>query len=228
MNESVLEVEVAGGAIPVHVPVAGEGRRDLPGLVVAPSIYGPTRDLLESMTSLIDVAVPVVIDPFWRAGGGAVPYGDRRRAIERLREFDLERCFVEARSVVEWVRTRSNGRVLGLGICFGGPVVLDLAAAGSLDGLVTWHGSRMDQFLDRVGRIACPIRMQFGGADPMTPPETIAKIASACSENPDVRFLVHPGLDHGYTLRGERFDADALAVDLGVIRGLLRGVAQGR
>ena len=118
--------------------------------------------------------------------------------------------------------------MIGLGICFGGPVVLDLAAAGSLAGLVTWHGSRMDQFLDCVQRISCPIRMQFGGADPMTPPETIAKLESACRGNPDARFVVHPGLDHGYTLRGDRFDADALAVDLDVIRELLRGPAQDR
>ena len=107
-------------------------------------------------------------------------------------------------------------------------MVLDLAGAGALAGLVTWHGSRMDQFLDRAKEIDCPIRMQFGGADPMTPPETIATIESAFSGNPDARFVVHPGLDHGYTLRGEHFDAEALSVDLGVTRELLRGAAQQR
>ncbi len=223
MTESVFEVEVDGGAVPLHAP--GEERQDLSGLVVVPSIFGPTPDLLESIASLNDVAFSVIMDPFWRAGGGAIPYRERQCAIERLRGFELQRCFVEARSVVEWVRPRCNGRVIGLGICFGGPVVLDLAASGALAGLVTWHGSRMDQFLDRVQEIDCPIRMQFGGADPMTPSETIANIESACSGSTDVRFVVHPGLDHGYTLRGEHFDAEALAVDLGVTRELLRRAA---
>ena len=223
MIEVIHEVSVEGGAVPIHIPAPGKETRGLPGLVVVPAIYGPTPDLLESIGSLNDFAFAAIMDPFWRTGGGAVPYGERQRAIERLRSFDLETCLVEARSVVEWVRERCDGRVFGLGICFGGPVVLELAADGALAGLVTWHGSRMDQFLDRAPEIDCPIRMHFGGEDPITPPDAISKIESALGGRPDVSFVVHPGCHHGYALRGEHFDAEALEADLAATRELLRG-----
>jgi len=228
MSERIFDVEVEGGAVPVHVPGSDEANPGLPGLVVVPAIYGPTPDLLEAIGSLSDVSFAVIMDPFWRAGGGAVPYVERQRAIERLRGFDLQSCMTEARAVVEWARARSNGSVFGLGICFGGPVVLELAADRLLAGLVTWHGSRMDRFLDRADEIDCPIRMQFGGEDPVTPPEAIDKIRAALGGKPDVDFVVHPGCYHGYALRGEHFDAEALAADLAATRKLLRSASPAR
>jgi len=209
-------VEVEGGAVPVHVA----------GLVVVPSIFGPAPDLLQSMATLGGGALTVVADPFWRVGGGAVPYGDHDAAIGRLRRgFDRDRCFADMRAVVEWTRDRCNGRVVGLGICFGGPVVLTAAGQGALDGVVTWHGSRMEQFLERADRIACPLRLHFGEADPITPPEAIDAIRAAFAAHPDARFVVHPGADHGFSHAGASYDPVAARAGLDDTRALLEKLA---
>ncbi len=123
-------VEVEGGAVPV-VTQGPADARSVPGLVVAPSIFGPAPDLLAQMAELADEALCVVLDPFWRVGGGVVPYDDHDAAIGRLAGFDRERCFADVRAVIDWTRARGNGRVAGLGICFGGPVVLVAAGEGS-------------------------------------------------------------------------------------------------
>lgn len=213
-------VPVEGGAVPVHVQ-GPEGAAAVPGLVVVPSIFGPAPDLLKRLSELADVALVVVADPFWRVGGGVVPYADHEGAIGRLRGFDRDLCFADMRAVIEWTRSRCNGNVVGLGICFGGPVVLVAAGEGLLAGVVAWHGSRMENYLERAERITCPLRFHFGEADPVTPPEAIEKIQAAFAHNADTSFVVHPGLEHGFSHDGRSFDASAAQEGVDDTRDLL-------
>jgi carboxymethylenebutenolidase len=213
-------VAVEGGAVPVHVQ-GPEDTRDVPGLVVVPSIFGPAPDLLKQMSELADAALVVVADPFWQVGGGVVPYGDHEGAVSRLRGFERDRCFAEMRAVIEWTREQCNGRVAGLGICFGGPVVLAAAGDGALSGVIAWHGSRMENYLERADQISCPLRFHFGAADPVTPPEAIEKIRSAFAAHPDTAFVVHPGLAHGFSHEGQSFDAAAAQAGVDDVRAVL-------
>jgi carboxymethylenebutenolidase len=223
MEARTEAVEVDGGAVPVHV-VGPEDARALPGLVVVPSIFGPAPDLLKRMGELADVALVVAADPFWRVGGGVVPYADHEGAIGRLKDFDRDRCFSDVRAVIEWTRERCNGRVAGLGICFGGPVVLVAAAEGALAGVIAWHGSRMENFLDRASEISCPLRFHFGGSDSVTPPEAIEKIRAAFTAHPDAAFVVHKGLEHGFSHEGRSYDPVAAQQGLDDTRDLLTGL----
>ena len=213
-------VGVDGG----EVPAFAQGPDDpsqVPGLVVVPSIFGPAPDLLQRMAELANAAFVVVADPFWRVGGGVVPYHDPDAAFGRLEGFDLELCLSDMRAVIDWTRARCNGQVAGLGICFGGPIVLVAAGEGKLEGVVTWHGSRMEAFLHRAKQIACPLRFHFGEADPITPPESIAQLRAAFAEHPDARFSVYPGLDHGFSHEGATYDAAAAQSGVDDTRDLL-------
>ena len=139
----------------------------LPALVVVPSIFGPTPDLIALLTPLSERALVALPDPFWRKDGcGALPYVERARAVGRMQGFDPRRCTDDLAAVIDWARAHSNGRVVLLGICFGGPFVLRFAAQGRLAAGVTWHGTRMENFLDRADEIRCPLRLHFGAADP--------------------------------------------------------------
>lgn len=218
IREEVVEVET--GDVPIHM-LAPTDARALPALVVVPSIFGPARDLLAGLSALADRALVVVPDPFWHEGGGVVPYADHEGAFGRLRGFDLKRCFAEMNAVIEWARERSNGRVAGLGICFGGPVVLNSAKEGRLQGVITWHGSRMENYLERAKDITCPLRFHFGEADPVSPPEAIEAIRTAFADHPDASFVVHPGLVHGYSHEGESYDEAAARMGLEATRELL-------
>jgi carboxymethylenebutenolidase len=220
MEQREGSVEVEGGAVPIQV-MGPDDPSGVPGLVVVPSIFGPAPDLLRRLSELADAALVVVPDPFWRAGGGAVAYADHSGAIERLKGFDRDQCFAEMRSVIDWTRARCNGRVAGLGICFGGPVVLVAAADGALDGIVTWHGSRMENYLDGVGRVSGPACFHFGDADPVTPPDAIEKVREAFAGNPAASFIVHPGLEHGFSHDGSSYDAGATQAGLDDTRALL-------
>jgi carboxymethylenebutenolidase len=213
-------IPVPGGAVPTAVCGPASASRAA-ALLVVPSIFGPAPDLLERLSEFADGALLVVPDPFWRTGGGVVPYDQHDAAVARLRGFELRRCIEDLSAVLDWARARSAGRVVGLGICFGGPFVLRFAAERRLDGVVTWHGSRMEDHLGRAGEIICPLRLHFGDADPITPPPVIEKIRSTFSAHPDVSIVVHPGADHGFSHDGPSYDARACRAGLDAVRELL-------
>lgn len=220
-------IPVEGGAIPTEV-LAPEDASSVPALVVVPSIFGAAPDLLEGLARFADRALIAVPDPFWRTGGGVVPYDQHEAAVARLAGFEPGLCTADLLAVVDWARGRSNGRVVGLGICFGGPFVLRFAGRRVLDGVVTWHGSRMEQHLERAAEIVCPLRLHFGGADPITPPEAIEKIRGVFAGHPDVSIVVHPGADHGFSHAGRAYDEKACRAGQAAVGELLKEVASSR
>lgn len=224
MNPSTQrdDVVVEDGSVPVFVahhaqPLAA------PGVVVVPSIYGPTDDLLDRMSGLVDVATTVVLDPFWRQGGGAVDYGDRDRAISRLADFDAGRSMADVRAVAEWTAARTNGDVIGVGICFGGPFVVRGAAEGWLAAATTWHGSRIQNMLAGLPPFEAPLRMHFGSADAAVPPDALAAIQAHFEGHPDCRITVHEGAEHGFSMEGPAYDPDAAAASYASLRELIAG-----
>ena len=220
MRENTEAIEVKGGAIPTSL-MAPEDPSGVPALVVIPSIFGVAPDLLRRLSELADRALIAVPDPFWRLGGGVVPYSDHEGAISRLKGFEMDRCIADLDSVVDWVKARSNGHVIGLGICFGGPFALRFASNQRVDGIVTWHGSRMEGHLERASEITCPVRMHFGSADPVTPPDVIETISSAFSSHPDLSIVVHPGAVHGFSHDGAAYDEVACQAGIEAVEELI-------
>ena len=220
MHERSEAIAVEGGAVPTAVLGPDDAGR-VPALLVVPSIFGPAPDLCKRLSELADDALVAVPDPFWRLGGGVVPYDDLERARSRLAGFDVARCIADLGAVLDWASSRSNGRVVGLGICFGGPLVLRFAGGGRLAGAATWHGSRMENYLDRARQTTCPLRLHFGSGDPVTPPDAIERIRAAFASNPDVSIVVHPGAVHGYSHDGAAYDARACRAGLDAVRELL-------
>jgi carboxymethylenebutenolidase len=213
-------IEVPGGAIPTIVLGPDHASR-VPGLVVVPSVFGPAPDLVRRLSRFAERALVALPDPFWRVGGGVVPYGDLEAVGTRMQGFDLAACSADLQAVVAWTRERCNGRVAGLGICFGGPFVLRFAGQGDLDGVVTWHGSRMENFLKRARETTCPLRLHFGADDPITPPAAIEAIREAFAGHPDASIVVHPGAVHGFSHDGDAYDEGACKAGLDAVDEIL-------
>ena len=224
MSERSEAIPVDGGAIPTRV-LGPDDASHLPALVVVPSIFGPAPDLLKRLSEFADDALIVAPDPFWRVGGGVVAYDDMDKARGRLAGFEPGRCIADMGAVLDWTRAQCNGRIVGLGICFGGPFVLRFAGEARLAGVVTWHGSRMENYLERASETSCPLRLHFGAADPVTPPEAIEKIRAAFASHPDLSIVVHPGAVHGFSHDGPAYDASACRGGLAATRDLLGSLA---
>lgn len=220
MSERSVAIPVEGGAVPTAV-LGPDDASGVPGLFVVPSIFGGAPDLLKRLSEFADEALVVVPDPFWREGGGVVSYDNMEEARGRLGNFESRRCVSDLSTALDWTISQCNGQVIGLGICFGGPFCLRYAGEGRLRGVVTWHGSRMQDFLDRAPQTTCPMRHHFGEADPVTPPEVIEKVRAAYAHIDDVSIVAHPGAVHGFSHDGPGYDDGACRAGLDAVGELL-------
>ena len=194
-------------------------------VVLVPSAFGVGPDIEAQMEDLAaDASLVVAIDPFFREGGGSVAYDDRGRAMGRVQAIDRERAYRDLRAAIAWAREQSGGReVVVLGICFGGSFALRAAADGVADGVVTWHGTRMQDHLGRAAEMRCPMRLHFGGADPFVSAEIVEAVRAAFAARPDVHVVVHEGATHGFSHRGapQAYHPDAERAGMKALRALL-------
>ena len=177
-----------------------------PGLIIFPSIFGVTDELAEHADQIAATgAVVLAFDPLSRSDDpGGLGESDRERAIARIGGADFGRMTRDFRELLAALKQdpACNGRVVGLGICLGGPFVFNAAADSELDGVATWHGSRMGNVVGRASEVKCPVLMDFGDEDPVAPPEEIAKIEGACEAIEDFTLRVHAGAGHGFSHTG--------------------------
>lgn len=191
-------------------------------VVFVPSAFGLADDVRAQLAELaVHARVVAALDPFDRTNPGVVPYGDMPAVMARLGALDPVRARADLDAALGWAR--AQGPVVYVGVCFAGQFALPLAADGLVDGVVTWHGGRLDQHLHRVPEVRCPVRVHYGAIDPIIPPTAVQAVQQALSAVPDARVHVHPGATHGFTHRDAvAFDPAAEAAAMQSVIGLVR------
>ena len=220
ISRHLLPVEA--GELPLTI-ARGAGRGA--AIVIVPSLFGVALDLQEQMEELAqDASMVVALDTFFREGAGPVPYDDLTRAVALLPNFDRKRAYRDLRATIAWLREQEGvSRVVMLGICFGGSYALLAAADHVVDGVVTWHGSRMESFVARAPEIQCPMRLHFGSVDPIVPKAALDTIRTAFAGNAAVQIVEHEGANHGFSHRtGPAYDARAERAGMDALRELVR------
>jgi len=201
---SETTVPVDGGAVPVTVATGEAGG---PALVIVPSVFGITPGLVEQMKDFAKSAsVVIAMDLFWRTGGGALAFDDMPTVMQRLKVLDRDKAYEDFCAVARAAKDdeRANGHVIGLGICFGGPFCFVGAADGLLDGVVTWHGSWLQNYIDRASEMRCPMELHFGEVDRVVPLDAVEAVRAAFAGRDDVDIVVHEAADHGFSQPGAR------------------------
>jgi carboxymethylenebutenolidase len=198
ISQHLVPVEAA--ELPITVARAGGHGA---AIVIVPSIFGIHDDLQEQMEELAkDASLVLATDTFFREGKGPVPYDDLAQAIQYLQTFDRKRAYRDIRAAIAWARAQEGiSRVVMLGICFGGSYALLAAADGAVDGVVTWHGSRMESFVQRAAEIRCPMHLHFGSLDPIVPPAALATLRDAFAGHSNVQIIEHADATHGFSHR---------------------------
>jgi len=198
-------------------------------VVIMPSAFGIGPDLEAQMEELAAEASAVVaFDPFFRDDSGLAPYEDRPRIMARLKALDRARTYRDLRAAIDWARGQVPGSpVVMLGICFGGPFALQAAADGAVDAVVTWHGSRMENHLERVAEMRCPMHHHIGAVDPVVPPAALEQLRAAFAGRPDVRLFVHEGATHGFSHRAapQAYETRAEQAGMASVRELVNATS---
>ncbi len=227
MGEQALSLEKAtwkasdGAEIGIHRSApAGGGQH--PGLIIFPSIFGVTDELVEHCAEIAATGTVVLaFDPFARGDDpGALGEVDRERAFKRMGGLDFARVTADFRELLAELKRdpACNGRVVGLGICLGAPFVFNAAADSELDGVATWHASRLEKVVGPAPEEKSPVIIDIRDEYPIPPAEALAKIKGACEKIEGFRMRVHPGAGHGFSHTGWSDDRPVL---MAVARRLL-------
>jgi dienelactone hydrolase len=205
---------VEAGELPLTI---ARGVGTAKALLIVPSAFGVGPDLEAQMLELAnDASVVVALDPFFREDAGYATYDERPRVMARLGALDRERAYRDVRAAIAWTKEESAKPVVMIGICFGGPLALLAAADHAVDAIVTWHGSRMENFLARANEMRCPMHHHIGSVDPVVPPAAVDAIRAAFVDHPNARFIVHEGVTHGFSHRAAEQAYNAAAERAGM------------
>ena len=100
--------------------------------------------------------------------------------------------------------TVNANHIAGIGYCFGGGILLNMARMGTdIDGVVSYHGSLATSNPAKAGDIKTQIRVFNGADDPFVKPEHIAAFKQEMdAAGVNYRFINYPGAVHSFTNPG--------------------------
>jgi len=100
-------------------------------------------------------------------------------------------------------RPEMDGRIAGIGYCFGGTTVLELARSGApVKGVVSFHGGLATEMPAEPGSVRAKILACAGADDPFVPPEQIHGFFQEMKRaGADYQVNVYGGAQHGFTNR---------------------------
>ncbi len=154
-------------------------------MVIVSTISGVDSDMTYYADALAaEGFVASAPDMFWRdADPGPLPWTDdgRKRAFKRNDGYDLELGMRDLADAIANLKKhpRCNGKVAVMGFCFGGPFALLAAARYGTDAGISFHGSHVENHLDEVDGVICPLSFHYGDRDEVAPLTAIERIREA-------------------------------------------------
>jgi dienelactone hydrolase len=119
-----------------------------------------------------------------------------------MKDFPVAKArFFAAEDYLKKQTTVDPSRIAAIGYCFGGGVVLNMAAQGAdLKGVASFHGSLSLIQPPKPGEVKAKILVCHGGSDKFATPEQIEQFQNELkAAGADYRFIVYPGAMHSFT-----------------------------
>jgi carboxymethylenebutenolidase len=80
------------------------------------------------------------------------------------------------------------------------------AAELDIDACISFYGTALEDCLDAVPRMSCPIMLHYGGKDRFISKESVDEIAGALAGRPHTEIFTYPEANHGFYTRGNAED----------------------
>jgi len=190
----------------LSVPPAGQG----PGIVMLQEIFGVNADMRADADEFAEEGYVVLVpDLFWRLKPGLELGYDLKsfqEAFGYYERFDQRLGLDDIGAAIATLEARPEctGGMAAIGFCLGGLLTFMTAARYHIDAAVAFYGGGIDQHLDMVAQIHCPMVLHFGDKDDHISPSAVSRIREAFTNRPDVSVQVYPEAGHGFFNRGRK------------------------
>ena len=208
MNNDAIDVTVPtdAGPMPAHLwlPPTGSG----PGIVLLQEIFGVSAYVRRRAADLARLGYVVTApEIFWRLGVAEPVEGDDalEQGVALAQRLDWQAAVLDAAATVEWLRARDEvvDGVGLVGFCFGGGLGFNVAAhlegegRTPLKALVGYYGSALPGLHDTMS-VAAPSLHHFGLADSFIDADTVRRIETSLTAQPETDFVTYEGADHAF------------------------------
>ncbi len=182
------------------LPKGGRG----PAVVIIQEIFG-VNSHIRSVADQYAAAGYVALAPdvFWRTQP-RVELGyegaDRDKGIELLQKTDVQQAAADIAAAAAALRARPevDGKLAGIGYCFGGRLAYLAGAAGAFDVIVAYYGGGIQNHLDVANHVTQPVQFHYAGLDHGIAPEQVEQVKAAFAGRPNAEFHLYPDADHGF------------------------------
>jgi dienelactone hydrolase len=203
MKTQDIEYHADGARLVGYLAVddAGAGKR--PGIIVAHEGGGLTDHARNSARRLAEAGyVAFALDYY----GDGRPLADLSLAMPRISAWMADPAGIRARAhaALEVLTAQAEtdaDRLAGIGYCFGGTTVLEMARAGEpLKAVVGFHSGLGTARPAAKGAIKGKILVQIGVQDPVVPPDARLAFEKEMEDaGADWRMILYGGAGHSFT-----------------------------
>lgn len=195
-----------GGEFDCYLSLPSSGAA--PAVIIMASVFGVDGDVQGNCDDLAAQGfVAAAPDLFSRGDSGPMDRSEdgQRRARERAKDRQplIEQGVQDLADVIADLKNRPecNGKVAVVGLCYGGPFAILGPARLGCDAGISFHGTKVQEFADEIGKVDVPLSLHWGDGDHAAPPEAVEKIQAAIEGKKDAEIVIYPGVLHGYTAR---------------------------
>lgn len=206
LETRVVEYELDGTTFESTVVFEKDQPGLRPGVLMVPNWMGPTEASLKKAGEIARMGYLVMMVDMYGVGVRPQNASEAGAAAGAVR---ADRALMRARAgkALEVLRGMEGipldtARMAGIGFCFGGGTVLELARAGAdLDAVVSFHGDLMSPTLEGDAKnVAAKVLVLHGADDPYVPQEhvqTFIKVMQGTSA--DWQLVQYSGAVHSFT-----------------------------
>lgn len=203
MKTQDIEYHADGQRLVGHLALDDTRSGKRPGIIVAHEGGGLGDHAKASARRLAEAGyVAFALDYY----GDGLPLADLNQAMARLGVWMADPTGIRVRAhaalevLVAQPETDAN-RLAGIGYCFGGTTVLEMARAGEpLKAVVGFHSGLANVRPAQAGVVQPKVLVQIGSDDPIIPPEQRAAFeAEMTAAKVDWRMILYGGRVHSFT-----------------------------
>jgi dienelactone hydrolase len=203
MKTEDIEYHADGARLVGYLAVDDGKPGKRPGIVVAHEGGGLNDHAKRAARRLAEAGyVAFALDYY----GDGQPLSDLSQAMPRITAWMADPTGIRARAhaaleVLIHQPETDAGRLAGIGYCFGGTTVLEMARAGEpLKAVVGFHSGLATSRPAQAGQLKAKVLVQIGADDPIIPPEQrVAFEAEMTATKADWRMLLYGGAGHSFT-----------------------------
>ncbi|XP_052733298.1 endo-1,3;1,4-beta-D-glucanase isoform X3 [Vigna angularis] len=199
-------VEKVGG---LHCYLTASPHSNLAVLMLS-DVFGYEAPLLRKLADKVAAAGYYVVVPDLLEGDPFKPDDSLYTLPVWLKDHGPEKGADGSKPVIEALKSKGFSAIAGVGFCWGAKVVVELAKSRLIQTAVLLHPSFVS--VDDFKAVDTPIAILGAESDKYSPPELVKEFEEILAAKPGVWSFVkiHPGVEHGWAVRYNTEDAEAV------------------